>query len=233
MKSVIRAFEVLLWSALLLCGSSCTIPWGNLPPTTYRGKVVHDELGTGIANATITASRPCVRSSLWPMVRPEVLATTKSDAHGNFLMTTRTGYATQIVTRSRDQKLSGFFEPSRKHRDTIELRVSATLTGVCYRTKGDKYVDPESSSSKVADAAIRHLVKYISAHPDALLKSLKQYNKQGIISEEALSVFKSVPDHYFGPQSLVEYVWGRQALLLPDQSTTIRFVPQREKWLTP
>ncbi len=227
MKLVLRAFEVLSWSVLLLCGSSCTIPWGNLPSTTYRGRVVHDELGTGIANATITASRPCVRSSLWPMIRPEEIATTKSDEHGFFSMTTSKGYATQIMTRSSDLKLFGRIELSRKHADPLELRVSAELQSIAHYNFGGSPVDGNSLPSKTAEAAIRRLVRYISAHPGASLKSLSQYNKQGVISDSELSVFESAPVHYFGPHSLVEYQWGRQAFLIPDQNTQIRFVSPR------
>ncbi len=227
MKSVIRAFEVLWWSALLLCGSSCTIPWGNLPPTTYQGRVVHDELGTGIANATITASRPCVRSSLWPMVRPEVLASTKSDENGNYSLTTRAGYATEIETHSSDLKLRGIIDLSRKHADPLELRVSAELQSICHYNLGGSPVDPNSLPPKNAETAIRRLVRYLSAHPGASLKSLRQYNKQGVISDRELSVFESAPVHYFGPHSLVEFQWGRQALLIPDQNTRIRFVSPR------
>ena len=231
MKSVIRAFEVLSCSALLLCCLSCAIPWGNLPPTTYRGRVVHDELGTGIANASITASRPCLRSSLWPMVRIEVLATTKSDKNGNYSITTRTGYATEIETHSSDLKLRGVINLSRKHADPLELRVSAELSGICHYNLGGSSVDPNSQPSKTSEAAIKRLVRYISAHPNASLKSLRQYSKQGAISDQELLVFESAPAHYFGPRSLVEYQWGRQALLIPDQNTAIRFVASRSSFL--
>lgn len=226
MKVSPRVLKMLLWSILLVCSSSCTTPWPNLPPTTYQGQVVHNELKTGVANATITASRPCVRSSLWPMIRPEVLATVKSDAHGRFSMTTLTGYATQIETRSSDEKLIGSVNPSRKHTNPIELNVSAELRGISYQP----YVDPESPASRTAASAIRRLVRHISSHPYHPLRSLRWYSKEGVISAEELLVFESAPEHYFGPHSLVEYQWGRQALLIPNQNTAIRLVRQRTNW---
>jgi hypothetical protein len=222
-----KYFSPLLLAFLLSGLASCTRPWPNMPPITYSGKVIHQELRSGIANATITASRPSVRS-WWPMVSPETLATTKSDSNGNFSMTTKSGYATSIVVNTADKRMWCCIDPGTKSCRNLNLFAEANLEGVCYRRVADVFVDPNSEPSRRADAAVRHLVKYFSAHPKEPLKSLQQYVKDGVLSKADFEVFQSAPAFYFGQNSLVEYQWGNESLFIKNASTPIRLVAQRQ-----
>ena len=213
-------------SSLILCLSivclvtGCTVPWPqNMPPTRYTGMVVNlPRGGQSVPNAIVTAQRSSVKTGIG-LFSDETIGRATADSQGRFVLVTRGGYAEELHASSADYRLGGTRNAPHRSADDIVLKATPQLSTIVYH----RGVDPSSPRIRAADASIRQLIAYLSAHPDEPRYSLRTYASRGIITDEQLAAFTQAPDLFFGPEPEVDYVWGTQALSFPSVDAPVGF----------
>ena len=216
MRHLLRLVLNLLVSCLTC---SCASSWPqDMPPTRYTGAVVNRSLdGQPVPGATVIAQRRSGRGI--GLFSPETLASTTADPQGRFVLLTQSGYAQELRASSPDHRLIGIISAPHRSADNIIIKAEPQL----YVSSYHRGVDPSSARVRLADAAVRQLIGYLSAHPEEPRQSLRGYAKRGVISDEQLASFTQAPDLFFGPTPQVDYVWGTQALSFPDVDAPMGF----------
>jgi len=221
-----KAGKILLYAMVL---SGCANRWPeDAPPVTYSGTVLNAPLHRGEPDATIYAVRPGVKPGLldhyWLQPADEadgVMATAHSRKNGDFVLTTKSGYATELWAASQDGRLVALVDRDLKRGTThLVLNVRPEIQDISYGTGLT-----EKQIATLRSACDKIMFHYTSTGYKTCL-SFSGYREKSIISAEEFQLLKSLAPHLTGSKPDIEIAWPKEVLRVRSFDQPIWFKPQ-------
>jgi hypothetical protein len=207
--------------------TGCATQWPSLPPTTYAGTVYNEPLQRPETNAQITAVRPGEKPGLvdhfWMAPASErdgTIGLTRSDANGSFVLTTRGGYATQLLVRSDDGDLTALRDRGLQHgSDKLWIGIQPELVAISYHS-----VDIDETEMKTFRSACTRIMFRFAATEEHHTSSLDGYHRNGVLSDAEYALLRQLGPHLLGPHPDIEPEWPRFRWRIKSFDEPIEFI---------